>query len=134
MKITILKHCLNNAPLKIMAGIFGYAFWSLMSMNYTTQRWLELPLCFYKTPSDLIIQAPETISVAISGSRVDLAHLDTSRLAVHIDTHAMSAGTHTISPTHEHLLLPTTFKITHWIPSNLVITLQKQSSTDERVS
>ena len=126
MKPSALKQLLNNAPLKIMASILGYAFWSLASNCYTTQRWIEVPLCFYNTSSNITIKAPETISIALSGSRIAVANLDTSALAVHIDSRAMAPGNHVLNINDEHILLPRTLTLAHWSPSNLIITVEQQ--------
>lgn len=115
-----------------MASILGYAFWSIASTNYTTQRWYELPLCFYDT-GDTTIESPETIHVAISGRRPDLANLDTSSMAIHIDSHTLTLGNQCITLRDEHLMLPPSLTLTHWSPSNLAV-MVKKNDTDERVA
>lgn len=122
MRITPPKNNLvRNIPHKIFALVIGYHLWLMVSSLVPAHRWLEVPLCFYATPQDITIQAPETIRLALAGSRTDLYHLDTKILAVHIDSHALTPGSHTLTLSQEQLLLPRTVHVAHWSPSNMEI-------------
>lgn len=123
---TALKNILNNAPRKMLSLLIGYHVWLVISTWLPTYRWIEVPLCFYETPADLQINAPESVRVAVAGNRSDLYHLDTHALAVHIDTHTLTPGRHALKLSHEQLLLPSTIHVSRWSPSNLVITLHKK--------
>lgn len=124
----------NNLSLKIIAVILGYTFWAIISTRQTTERWIEVPLCFFSVPDTLRIEAPEAVNIAFSGSRIDLANLDITQLAIHIDSRDLTPGNQNISLSEEQLLLPSCVKITHWSPSNLIIMVEEKRSNNERTA
>ncbi len=129
-----LNNALRSAPRKLISLVIGYHVWFIVGAWLPTFRTLEIPLCFYTTPENVQITAPETVQVTLQGSRTDLYHLDTKSLAVHIDTRALTPGSHAITPSHEYLLLPRTMHVTSWSPSNLVINIHSNDQLDPSTS
>jgi hypothetical protein len=121
----LLKTIVHNAPRKLISCIIGYHVWLMISSWLPTYRWLEIPLCFYGVSEALRITAPESMRVALYGSRSDLYHLDTNALAVHIDTRNLPQGLHSVTLTHNHLLLPQTIHLAQWSPSNMKIEIHR---------
>lgn len=129
MRISKLATMINNTPRKLLSLLIGYHVWLIIGSWLPTTRWIEVPLCFYNVPSDCTVHAPELVNVALAGDRTALYHLDTTRLAVHIDTQRLASGAQTLNITRESLLLPNTIHVARHTPSNLVITVHQETKT-----
>lgn len=109
--------------LKMIALIIGYSFWYITGSSHITATTLSVPLCFYNTPEHTHLQAPESVSVTISGKRSDIRALDQDQLAVHIDAAQLHPGKNVVQLTHRELMLPRHMKLLQYAPSNLVVEL-----------
>lgn len=122
-----LKNLLcNNAPIKIISCILGISIWALSSSLRVSQETISVPVCFYAVQQGDTIQAPESISITLSGKRDDLQLLDKEKIALHIDAQQLHEGRQLLAIREEHLLLPEHIKIVHYNPLNLIV--QKTSS------
>ena len=132
---TVLKTLLiNNAPIKLTSIIFGYTFWCIFSASHTASQRLNIPLCFYNLSDSDIIEAPEKLSITISGKRTDLWNLDSKKLAAHIDMQGKKLGHHPITITAADLFLPETIKLVHYSPSNATINLTNKKENQNNMT
>lgn len=120
----------NNLLIKVLSFIFGYCVWSMFSARNVSTMELEVPLCFFNKPTSLQLQAPETITVQLSGKRSTLRALDRNTLAIHIDASRLHEGANPLVLENETLFLPSTIKLIHYIPANLVIHAQEIPHTE----
>jgi YbbR domain-containing protein len=122
MLLTIKMVLTKNTPLKVCSFILGYTFWSVFSNMQTITQELTVPLCCYQLPEQFSFHAPETINITLSGKKNQLASINKTDLAVHIDAHDLSVGTHPIAVTAETLFLPESIKLVHYSPVPVIIT------------
>lgn len=108
---------------KITALLLGYTIW-LFGSNYQwiTQRY-TIPICFSQE-NERTIQAPESVSIKISGPRNQMHHLNHTDLAVHIDTSSLKDGNHEIMLSSSNLFLPETLKLVELIPATISCNIQ----------
>lgn len=121
---SILK---TKYAIKVTSLIFGFIFWAMLSNNHTTQLTLDVPLCFFGTSTTKDIDAPETITLQLSGKRSDLYRLDREHVALHVDSDELSPGHHLLEITPEKLFLPQTIKLVNWRPLNPVIIITEKN-------
>ncbi len=96
---------------KIMALCFGTLMWYILSQQTIDTMNVEVPVCFYGGDGTNVIEAPETVTITISGRRGDLAQLDCKELAAHIDVGTLVARQTKITIQPHHLFLPATVKV-----------------------
>jgi len=120
--LLILKTILiKNTPLKVCSLILGYTAWSIFSGMQTITQEMTVPLCCYQVPKTIDFNAPETISIILSGKKNQLASINTQELAIHIDAHDLSLGNNPIAITAEKLFLPESIKLVHYSPAPVII-------------
>jgi len=112
---------LHNLNLKLFALIFGYAFWTILSQSHRTTTSIEVPICFYNKDETTTIQAPETITVELTGKRADLLGLDRENIGLHIDTISLASGPCALDVSERNLLLPNSISIVRSSPTNPVV-------------
>lgn len=118
----------TNLSLKIVAVIIGAIFWFITSAHHTTTLTLKVPVCFYNQAEDKEAQAPEYLSVELTGKRADLNSLDLANLAVHIDLTDFCPGEYLIEPSSENLFLPRRVKLVNWKPLNSFMTVVEKEN------
>jgi len=124
-----LKKLSTNAPLKILSVVIAYSFWTLLNQMHPTVLTVSVPLCFYnEQKSHDSIVAPETLKITLSGRRSDLACIDLSTLAAHVDSATLKAGPNALDLTHEHLFVPPSCKLVHYTPSNILISVHEKET------
>lgn len=121
-----LKHLSANAPLKIISLVIAYGLWSLLNQMHATLLTTTVPLCFYNIPTHKTINAPEAVTITLSGKRNELARIDLSTLAAHINAKDLIPGPHNLSLTREHFFVPTSCNLVHYKPSNIMISVQEE--------
>lgn len=125
-----LKQLSANAPLKIISFILAYSFWSLLNQMHPTLLTVTVPLCFYgEQKATTKITAPETVKITLSGKRDDLANLDLTSLAAHVDATTLASGPNNLVLTREHLFVPPSCNLVHYKPSNILISVHEETST-----
>lgn len=124
-----LKHLSANAPLKIISLILAFGFWSLLNQMHPTLLTVTVPLCFYGEQKTVSITAPETIKVTLSAKRADLANLDLTTLAAHVDAPTLKPGPNNLILTSEHLFVPPSCNLVHYKPSNILVLVQEETKT-----
>ena len=108
---------INSSVLKIVALIFGYAFWLILAQNQSLQIMQKIPLSFYTTKSDLKITAPTEIELNLLGQRHDLQKIDPSSLGTQIDiSHITKAGIYPVQIETNHIFLPNNVKLLYYTP------------------
>lgn len=127
MKFHLRTIVLNNAPLKVISLILGYALWNGFSNQRIVEQEFKVPVCFYGEDAASEIDAPPTMHITLRGKRNNIRKLDTNTLAVHIDSDDLTHGSQEITLDESHLLLPEHIKLVDYVPSNLVITKQHNS-------
>ena len=86
MNFSIKKLIVNNLAIKIISLVCGYSLWLFLGHSLPVTIPLQLPLAFEEHGEDISIDAPETVTIYVHGSRSAVKNLDRSSLAVHIDT------------------------------------------------
>jgi hypothetical protein len=122
-----LKQLNANAPLKIISLVLSLGFWSLFNQMHPTLLTTTIPLCFYNTEKEhATVLAPETITITLAGKRSDLACLDLTTLAAHINAETLSSGPQALNLKREHLFVPPSCNLVHYKPSNILVSVQKE--------
>ncbi len=121
---TRYKNLTNNIPRKVLSLVIGYHIWIIVGTHVPAYRWLEVPVCFYHTTPEATWKAPESILVQLAGKRTSLCNLDTTSLAIHIDTRTLTSDHNRLILSNYELLLPSHLHVVDWKPSNIIITKQ----------
>lgn len=119
--ISIKNLFLSNAPLKVISFILGYSSWYLLGTAHTHTIWKTIPLSFYDVPQQHTVNAPESVTILLSGKRAHLRNLNEKHLAAHINGHDLKQGTHPITLTTQELFLPDSIKLVHYTPTTILI-------------
>ncbi len=117
------KKTSRTVPLKIISIVLGYSFWYILSSSHTSTAWISIPLYFYNVPTEKSINAPEVLSVKISGKRDELRMLDLQELAIHVNATQLHDGKNLLTITPETIFLPKRIKLVHYSPSNPTVEL-----------
>lgn len=125
----LYKNLTNSIPRKLLSLIIGYHVWVIVGSYLPTYHWLEVPLCFYNTTPETTWTAPESIRVLLAGQRATLRNLDTTSLAIHIDTRTLASDHNRLMLSDYELLLPPHVHVVDWAPSNIIITKQPSEHT-----
>jgi len=92
-------------------------------MQQPTTMHVQTPVCFYNTPENYTLQAPEYIDLWIQSSRKTLHSIDARNTTAHIDLHDFAEGAYTIHLHKKNLFLPPSVNLVHLKPSEFTITL-----------
>ena len=133
MRLHVTRIILSNAPLKIVSLILGFACWYIISQYQTVTILIPVSLCFDDVSENVTVYGPELVHVTITGKRIDLYALDKDQLAAHINVRGLSTGTHGIELNAGSLFLPSTIKLVHYNPSNIVIEITMDESKNDTV-
>ena len=117
------KKTSRTVPLKIISIILGYSFWYILSSSHTSTAWINIPLYFYNVPTEKSVNAPEVLSVKISGKRDELRMLDLQELAIHVNAAQLHDGKNLLTITPDTIFLPERIKLVHYSPSNPTVEL-----------
>lgn len=110
----------NDLVHKVCALCIGVCLWSIISTLHNDTVTVTIPVVFHNTKAEQKINAPETITVAIKGTRSDLKSIDYKKLAVHLDQQKVLAEGGVVIQA-DNLLLPNTVKVVHYTPMNFMI-------------
>ncbi len=113
-----LKVITNNLMLKVVSLMIGTACWLHYSYQQPVRLHRDLPVSFYNTDPDQVIQAPEQIHVELMAKRADLYRLDLDHLALHIDACKLHEGKQPLTIGHKQLFLPPSVKLVNYMTSN----------------
>ncbi|HSW73613.1 MAG TPA: hypothetical protein VLG71_00490, partial [Candidatus Limnocylindria bacterium] len=102
MKLRLHK---NNLMLKVVSLMIGSACWYTLSQWHPAAITLAIPVGIC-APDQTTIDAPETVTVTLSGKRSTLSALDLENLALHIDSASLHAGKNRIAVCAQNLFLP----------------------------
>lgn len=118
MKLSLQKSIKNNLVLKCMALLLGFFAWFIVSRLHKTTVWVEVPLSFYNNHDHVVINAPESLHVQLSGYRDVIRSIDHDSLAVHIDIHDLNEGKNPIRVHAQNLFLPDLISVVNYSPLN----------------
>ena len=118
----------HSTLLKVVALVIGYSFWHIFGGSHTAAVTVSVPLCFYNIPTETQLNAPESISVKLTGKRTDLRALDHTHLALHINATNLKKGKNLLHLSKEELLLPQTIQLVQYAPSNPTVELLPQDT------
>lgn len=120
-----LKNILTqNIIIKILSLMIGYGIWLSLAQLHTSAMQLTIPLCFYGTEKQ--IQAPDLITVHLSGKRHHLTTINPSALAIHINADSLHDGQNQLILQNSHLFLPKTINVIHWSPTPITIIVHEE--------
>lgn len=134
MKAIIKNALLNNLTLKVISLILGYSFWQSCSNTQTVHTTFTIPVCFYNTAETHKLEAPDHIEVTLQATRAQLNDLNIDDLAVHIDTQTLHAGPNALNVCNDTLLLPSSVKLVHYTPTNVVVTVNQADTNSTIIS
>ncbi len=123
MKYIIKPLILNNLNLKIVSLIFGYCLWSMVSPYFTIERTYTVPVCFYPN-SEIVRQAPESITVTLRGARTNLNAVCPGELSAHVSTDLLRHGKQRLEITSDMLFLPSSITMVNYSPLHAYINVQ----------
>jgi len=121
MTFSLVNAIKNNIVLKCMALIIGSSLWLTISSLHNTTLWVELPISFYNQHDHIVINAPETIQVQLSGNRTAIRMINVDELAIHIDVQKLNAGKNLIELHAHNLFLPELISVVNYSPLNSYI-------------
>lgn len=127
MKLNLTKIVLGNLPLKVISVILGYAFWYAISAQHTGTMHVTIPLSFYNVEEKMHIDAPESLTVQLSGKKCALRNLDITQLAIHVNAESFTSGHNALIVSHENLLLPESIAMVNYWPADTSILVQANS-------
>lgn len=113
--------------LKATSLIIGFLLWNTINHLFTYSTWVTVPVCFYNAEAKQI-DAPESLTIELTGKRAQIRHINQEALAAHIDAGNLSLGTHKLTVTSEHLLLPPSISVTTVIPHTIIVTITRGDS------
>jgi hypothetical protein len=126
MAVKLRNLLTSNLPLKALSLIFGYTIWYVLGYTHSITIEKTVPLSFYATNRMWAIDAPETITVHLSGKRAHLRTLNYDELAVHIDGQTLNEGKNIVMISNETLFLPNSIKLVHYIPTTVTAHVREQ--------
>lgn len=101
----------------------GFTLWYLVSDLHTITTTMKVPVYFYNT-ENIVVEAPETISITLRGKKSDIRHTNLSELAAHIDAQKLTQKTNHIPLTSQELFLPQTIKLVSYNPHHLIVNVK----------
>ncbi|MDP3788268.1 MAG: hypothetical protein Q8Q60_03015 [Candidatus Chromulinivorax sp.] len=119
---------LSRPFIKINACLIGYGLWIIFSQHQIITTKVQAPLCFYKTADDVMIIAPDTIDLIITGSKKSLQRFDAYHSAIHLNASHLQDGFNHVLLQKENLFLPDEINLVSLVPSSVQIQLQKTDS------
>ena len=134
MKAIIKNALLNNLTLKVISLILGYSFWQSCSNTQTIHTTFTIPVCFYNTADTHKLEAPDKIEVTLQATRAQLQNLNVADLAVHIDSQTLHTGPNTLNVCNDTLLLPSSVKLVHYTPTNVIVTVNESQINNTIIS
>jgi len=117
---------IHTLHLKILALCIGYGLWYILSQTNSATITVSVPLCFDNTQQTQTIEAPETVSVTLSGPRNELATLELDSLAIHLEISHLPLKKHTITLCSNNLHLPEQVNLIHYEPSPITLQINEQ--------
>lgn len=127
MNIFSHKKNIPTLALKILSLIIGFILWNIVSSYRSITLSYQVPLSFYNQ-TDMIINAPDTITVTLKGHRSSFFKLHT-QLAYHIDCSELQKGEQEIQVKGRNLFLPDELKLVHYFPSHFKINIKKDKDS-----
>ena len=109
--------------LKAISLMLGYQLWLSVSSSLLISHTVTIPVCIYNQQEKQIIDIPESIKITLHGARRLLSLVNYNDVCAHIDGAALNTGTHYITLSAHHLLLPQEITITHYTPLRVIVTL-----------
>ncbi len=121
MALSLVNAIKNNIVLKCMALIIGCSLWLMVSSLHTSTLWVEVPVSFYNQHDNIIIHAPNTIQIQLSGSHSAIRTINYNNLAVHIDAQELHDGKNPLELHAYNLFLPDLISMVNYSPLNSYI-------------
>jgi hypothetical protein len=131
MKLSLRVPRLANQSLKIISLILGYFFWLTIAQTQNIDIKMDIPLCFYNTPANLDIAAPELIKINLFGKRLDLYNLDFTQLAAHIDAKNITKGDNEVKLSENEIFLHNKIKLVNYIPSTIIVQAKDKTNINK---
>jgi hypothetical protein len=122
----LLNVPLTKFSINLMSCLLGILWWSIASEAHKAYQTFTIPLCFYNMEKKMV-QAPDTLSITLSGKKSQLRALNRSDVAAHINAAILPKKTSVLVLKKEHLLLPQTINLVSYSPSNPLITVQSDT-------
>lgn len=123
MGIPVKKILLTNLTLKVSAFILATVLWYITSQTRIVHQTVHVPICFYNTSENTLINAPETVCVTVAGTRQDMLALDYKNCGLHIDASKLTTATNRLPITDQNLFLPHNVCMVQCKPSYVEIIL-----------
>ena len=101
----------------------GYWLWMLLGQSIPVTISRSIPLVFDAVTESQSIDAPETITVYLQGTRKTVYDLDHQSLALHIDARTLKDGKNSLPVTPDMLFLPYHIHMVHYKPLPIIITV-----------
>lgn len=108
-----------------MSCIMGFFAWYCISSSQTVVRTIHVPIYFDNVRADMHIDAPETTSITLAGTRNSIKTSSTMG-AVHFDSAQYSTGKRLLHATYQNFLLPSAVKLLNCMPIEVSITTVEQ--------
>lgn len=123
----------RSAGSLIVCGIFslisGFFVWQLINQSRPIDVSVAVPLCFYQVPADRCVQAPEKVTVTLRALRHELACIDFSVLALHVDACTVR-NERPLKLKASHLFLPPGVKLVHYEPAPLYACIKNREKAN----
>ena len=120
MKSLIKKIFKTKFLLKVLAIIYAYLWWVIISQSLGSTIKINLPILLYDAPENLNIKAPDSVDLYIKGKRYDIRNFLSQSPTINVDAKRFSdPGHHKYPILQEHIFLPEEIKLLDYKPSQL---------------
>ncbi|MBT3456195.1 hypothetical protein HN446_03975 [bacterium] len=113
--------------LKVIALIYAYFLWLMISQSFFTTLKLDLPIIFFDIPKNIIASGPEFLNINVSGRRFDLRDFISHGPSFNISAKTLSNGANIYTVSQEDILLPEEVKLVDYNPSIFDINITQKN-------
>lgn len=85
MPMIAFKNVLNNLSNKLVAIGFGVAVWYIATEHRVYEKKIAVPVCFYNLRDEVKLNAPESVTITVAGTRRKLLALKPEDCSLHLD-------------------------------------------------
>ena len=121
MKLILKKIFTTKLLLKVVAILYAYFLWLIISQSLSTSLDTKLPIIIYNIPQQHTVKAPSYVNVRLTGKRMELRDFVSQSPSVNIDGSTFFVGDNDCPVLQEHIFLPQEIKLIDYKPSRLKI-------------
>ena len=121
MKSLAKKIFQSKLLLSVIAILYGYFLWLMISQSFFSSLHIKAPVVLYEIPAKLQAQPQEDVDLHVSGRRFDLRQIAKQDVAININGKDFSNGNNVYTIAQEQIFLPDEIKLIDYNPAKLNI-------------